>query len=138
MPREFSLFKYTSAKEMKKQQEQYTKKMFVFGEERQKEAEFILMQSLINKKLSRQEIIYSLLCAKQALMQEDEQDMKGDLVFWYKGNASAGLTKDEKICFITAAKLIIMAENFDCFPTKQQVIQNMEIVKGEFDFLIKK
>ncbi len=137
MLKELSWFKFVSRKEQEKQDAIYAKKMFPFGQEQQKQTEIELMQSLLTKRMDKQEIIYNLLCVKQALMEEENADKKQGLALWYKSKNLSHMEYEEKMYFVSAASLILIAKSLDEFPSKQLVIDNLNGICDEYAYLNK-
>ncbi len=139
MPREYALFKMTSRKEQLKQQKQYTEKMFPLGEALQKDKEFELLSSVLQKdKLSKIDVLFNLLCAKQALMQEDPDDLFNDLSWWFTGNNAKDFDIMDRVYFISAASLLIKIKSIDEFPCKEDVITKSKSVLIDYSELINK
>ncbi len=135
MPREFPWFKMRSAKQQKKFEASYKSRMFVLGEEFQKQKELELMRSVVDTKLRDMDILFHLLCIKEALFQEEADDIADDLAWWFVNKPARELTRDERILFISAAKLLASIKTEEQFPKKEDVISNTESILAQYPFL---
>ncbi len=126
MSREIKWFKFTSEREERKKKAHFNKTIFPLGEEFQKEKEYEIVASLFDYKISFQEVIFNLVCVKQALLEEEKKDILEDLHFWHTSPSSSIIKKKDKPLFISAAELLLNVKAVEEFPTKEDIAINKE------------
>lgn len=125
-----SWFSFESAKQRKKKQAVYYKKMFPLGEE-QRIWEQEMMKKLFPEKKDVKPYIYELLVLKEGLFEADHPDeYEEDLIdrdtairIWKNSVTASVLTVKQQNIIQALALLEIEAKSMDSLPSKEDILE---------------
>ncbi len=108
-------FESVTPQQRRKREEKYLRMMFPFGAA-QKEREISLLKQCVKAGLKDGELLYQLLCVKEALLEEDEESRKTALANWAKSHLAGYLSPNDKRIVYALAKMGLACKSLEDFP----------------------
>lgn len=131
---EFSWFKITTRREREKQEKKYQKRMFPLGDG-QREKELALLAALFPGKKDPGELLYQLICVKECMLEEDEEDRQAALARWRAGTLVQEYTSREKAVFLALERLEHACASLEEFPNQEQLLAEAERIYRELPLM---
>lgn len=116
-----SWFESVPRKEQERREKQYYKRMFPLGE-RQKDRELeLLRQFSVLRAVKDQDLLYHLVCVKECLQAEEEEEREENLCEWRGSRLAKALSREARNVIIALAVLEEDCESLEQFPSKEQI-----------------
>ncbi len=121
---------FSSSREKRKREERYYRAMFPFGEA-QRERERELLIRCTDARLGAEELLYQLLCVREALQDEDEESREEALDNWKRSRIAAKLSEADRRVVYALAAMPMSCSGLEEYPDEDTLKQKAEKISLE-------